>query len=144
MIDVQNDFICGTLDIRNCPAKHNGEDIIQPINNLLEKIDFDAVFYSYDWHPSDHVSFLDNINLRKLHDSSAVTADKAQLYDTVIFDGDPPMTQRMWPRHCVQNTWGSELYKDLKVCPVEYIAEIMGSEAIFLPKRFFWLEKKKD
>ncbi|KAJ8917476.1 hypothetical protein NQ315_005523 [Exocentrus adspersus] len=115
VIDVQNDFICGTLDIRNCPAKQNGEEIIQPINNLLEKIDFDAVFYSLDWHPSDHVSFLDNINLRKLHETSPVPAEKVQLYDTVLFDGDPPMPQRLWPRHCVQNTWGSELHKDLKV-----------------------------
>ncbi|KAJ8935980.1 hypothetical protein NQ318_000850 [Aromia moschata] len=115
VIDVQNDFICGTLDIRNCPAKQNGEDIIQPINGLLERIEFDAVFYSLDWHPSDHISFLDNIGLRKLHASSPLATDEAQLYDTVVFEGEPPMTQRLWPRHCVQNTWGSELYKDLKV-----------------------------
>ncbi|XP_028129167.2 nicotinamidase [Diabrotica virgifera virgifera] len=116
VIDVQNDFICGTLDIRNCPAKQNPEEIIPPINNLLDTIEFDAIFYSYDWHPSDHVSFIDNINLRKLHESSPITdPEKVQMYDTVIFEGDPPMTQRLWPRHCVQNTWGSELHKDLKV-----------------------------
>ncbi|XP_056648040.1 nicotinamidase [Diorhabda carinulata] len=116
IIDVQNDFICGTLDIRNCPAKQNAEEILQPINNILETIEFDAIFYSYDWHPSDHVSFIDNINLRKLHQSSPITdPEKVQLYDSVVFEGDPPITQRMWPRHCVQNTWGSELHKDLKV-----------------------------
>jgi len=58
---VQNDFICGTLDIKNCSAKQNGEDVIAPINELLDTVDFDAVFYSYDWHPEDHVSFIDNI-----------------------------------------------------------------------------------
>ncbi|KAL1514174.1 hypothetical protein ABEB36_003473 [Hypothenemus hampei] len=115
VIDVQNDFICGTLDIRNCAAKHNGEDVIAPINDLLDTIDFDAVFYSYDWHPEDHVSFIDNIHLRKLHETSTVKTEQAKVYDTVIFDGDPPRMQKLWPRHCVQNTWGSELFKDLKV-----------------------------
>lgn len=42
-------------------------------------------------------------------------ADKAQAYDTVMFAGPPPMKQRLWPRHCVQDTWGAELHKDLKV-----------------------------
>ncbi|XP_060518213.1 nicotinamidase-like [Cylas formicarius] len=115
VIDVQNDFICGTLDIRNCPAQQNGEDVIEPINHLLDSVDFDAVFYSHDWHPEDHVSFVDNLHLRKLHESSPIAGNNAKLYDTVVFDGDPPMVQRLWPRHCVQNTWGSELYKDLKV-----------------------------
>ncbi|CAG9768602.1 unnamed protein product [Ceutorhynchus assimilis] len=115
VIDVQNDFICGTLNIRNCSAKHNGEDVIRPINELLDSVEFDAVFYSYDWHPEDHVSFIDNLHLRKLHESSPIKSEDAKVYDTVIFDGDPPMTQKLWPRHCVQNTWGSELYKDLKV-----------------------------
>ncbi|XP_023021860.1 nicotinamidase [Leptinotarsa decemlineata] len=116
IIDVQNDFICGTLDISKCPAKQNAEEVIQPINSLLDTLEFDAIFYSYDWHPSDHVSFLDNINLRKLHESSPKKdPETVQLYDTVVFEGEPPVTQRMWPRHCVQNTWGSELHKDLKV-----------------------------
>lgn len=44
-----------------------------------------------------------------------LNADNAAVYDTVIFSGPPPMRQRLWPRHCVQDTWGSELHKDLKV-----------------------------
>ncbi|KAJ3653220.1 hypothetical protein Zmor_012483 [Zophobas morio] len=115
VIDVQNDFISGSLNISNCPAKHNGEDVIQPINNLLETVDFETVVYSYDWHPIDHVSFIDNIFLRKLHESSPIKAEDAKVYDTVIFDRDPPMPQKLWPKHCVQNTWGSDLHKDLKV-----------------------------
>jgi nicotinamidase-related amidase len=115
IIDVQNDFISGTLNITNCPAKHNGADVIQPINNLVEVVDFETVVYSYDWHPSDHVSFIDNVSLRKLHESSPITTENAKVYDTVVFDRDPPMVQKLWPRHCVQNTWGSELHKDLKV-----------------------------
>lgn len=115
MIDVQNDFISGTLDIRNCPAKQNGEEILKPLNSLVDSVSFDAVFYSLDWHPNDHVSFIDNLPLRKLHETSAISADKVKVYDTVVFDGKPPIEQKLWPRHCVQNTWGSELHKDLKV-----------------------------
>lgn len=44
-----------------------------------------------------------------------VDADSAQVFDTVTFAGPPIMKQRLWPRHCVQDSWGSELHKDLKV-----------------------------
>lgn len=115
VVDVQNDFISGTLNISNCTAQQNGSDVIEPINRLLDTIPFDAVFYSLDWHPSDHVSFIDNLPLREVHPSSPVSADKAQVYDTVIFAGPPLMKQRLWPRHCVQDSWGAELHKDLKV-----------------------------
>lgn len=40
------------------------------------------------------------------------------MLDVVVFDvlGDgQAMEQKMWPRHCVQNTWGSQLHQDLKV-----------------------------
>lgn len=47
-----------------------------------------------------------------------LTSDEAKVYDTVIFDVNndgTPMEQKLWPRHCVQNTWGAELHADLKV-----------------------------
>lgn len=115
VVDVQNDFISGTLNISKCNAQQDGSEVVEPINRLLEATQFDAVFYSLDWHPPDHVSFIDNVHMRELHPSSPVSADKAQMYDTVIFAGPPPMKQRLWPRHCVQDTWGAELHKDLKV-----------------------------
>lgn len=115
IVDVQNDFISGTLNISNCSAQQNGIEVIEPINRLLDTVEFDAVFFSLDWHPSDHVSFIDNISQREIHHSSPVTVDSAQTYDTVIFAGPPPMKQRLWPKHCVQDTWGSELHKDLKI-----------------------------
>lgn len=89
--------------------------IIEPINRILDDIDFDTVFYSFDWHPSDHISFIDNIKLRSLHETSPIDAKSAKVYDTVLFDGETPMRQCLWPRHCVQDTWGAELHKDLKI-----------------------------
>ncbi|KAL4721064.1 hypothetical protein ACJJTC_009433 [Scirpophaga incertulas] len=84
--------------------------VVEPINRLLDTVPFDCVFYSLDWHPADHVSFIDNVHMRELHPSSP-----AQAYDTVVFAGPPPMRQRLWPRHCVQDSWGAELHKELKV-----------------------------
>lgn len=46
--------------------------VIDPINKLLDTVEFDSVFYSLDWHPSDHVSFIDNIKQRPIHPTSPV------------------------------------------------------------------------
>ncbi|KAK7081509.1 hypothetical protein SK128_021369, partial [Halocaridina rubra] len=118
VVDVQNDFITGSLSISNCPAGQNGEEVISPINRLLDEVRFDMVVYSLDWHPEDHVSFIDNVSKRPLHETCKTTSDEVQVYDTVIFDvknDGTPMEQKLWPRHCVQNSWGAELHQDLKM-----------------------------
>ncbi|KAL1462434.1 hypothetical protein WDU94_014268, partial [Cyamophila willieti] len=141
VIDVQNDFISGTLNLSQCSAQHNGQQVIGPINKLLDTVSFNAVFYSLDWHPSDHVSFIDNIQLRNIHPSSPVSAEDAQTYDTVVFDGAMPMKQRLWPRHCVQDSWGAELHKDLKV--VEHgIKVYKGTDPEVDSYSVFWDNKK--
>ena len=40
----------------------------------------------------------------------------AKPFDTVIF-ADPYSEQILWPKHCVMNTWGAELHKDLVIAP---------------------------
>ncbi|XP_063224026.1 uncharacterized protein LOC134531913 [Bacillus rossius redtenbacheri] len=115
IVDVQNDFISGSLNLSHCSARQDGGEVIEPINKLLSTVEFHTVFYSLDWHPTDHVSFIDNLPMRKLHSSSKVSAEEAKMYDTVIFEGPPLMKQRLWPRHCVQDSWGAELHKDLKI-----------------------------
>jgi len=118
VVDVQNDFISGSLAISNCPAKHDGEEVVAPINKLIETVPFDAFFYSLDWHPQDHISFIENVAERKLADDSPITdPSKVETYDTVVFEGPPKTEQKMWPAHCVQESWGSELHKNLKVHP---------------------------
>lgn len=118
IVDVQNDFISGTLSVSNCPAGQHGEEVVAPINRLIDTVPFDLHCYSLDWHPSDHVSFVDTVHLRKFHsDSKIQEADKCNIYDTVVFEGPPRTEQTLWPRHCVQESWGAELHKDLKVHP---------------------------
>ncbi|XP_034194334.1 nicotinamide amidase [Osmia lignaria lignaria] len=115
IVDVQNDFITGSLNIKQCAAQHDGSEVIEPTNRLLETVQFDAVFYSLDWHPVDHVSFIDNLHLREVDSSSGISKEAAQVYDTVTFRGPPLLKQRLWPRHCIQDSWGAELHKDLKI-----------------------------
>ena len=45
VVDVQNDFISGSLSISNCPAGHNGEDVVAPINHMLDEILFTMICY---------------------------------------------------------------------------------------------------
>ena len=73
IVDVQNDFISGSLAISNCPARQAGEAVVGPINRMLDTVPFSLHCYSMDWHPSDHVSFIDNVNLRTLARDSPVS-----------------------------------------------------------------------
>ena len=41
--------------------------------------------------------------------------EEVEMYDEVVFQGQPKVKQVLWPRHAVQNTSGAELHKDLKV-----------------------------
>ena len=42
-------------------------------------------------------------------------AEKAKTMDIVVFEGPPRTEQVLWPTHCVQESWGAEMHKDLKV-----------------------------
>ncbi|XP_018051812.1 PREDICTED: uncharacterized protein LOC108689532 isoform X2 [Atta colombica] len=141
IVDVQNDFITGSLNIKQCAAQHDGSEVIDPINQLLETVPFDAVFYSLDWHPVDHVSFIDNLHLREVDISSNISKEAAQVYDTVTFQGPPLLKQRLWPRHCVQDSWGAELHKDLKIID-KAIKIYKGTNSEVDSYSVFWDNKK--
>ena len=72
IVDVQNDFISGSLAIKNCPAGQHGEEVVPPINTLLDTVPFTMHCYSLDWHPQDHISFIDNVKMRKFSPDSKV------------------------------------------------------------------------
>ena len=46
IVDVQNDFISGSLAIKNCPAGQDGEEVVPPINTLLDTVPFTMHCYS--------------------------------------------------------------------------------------------------
>ena len=144
IVDVQNDFISGTLSLSKCPSEHRGEEVIPVINQLLKSVPFDLVVYSYDWHPDDHISFYENHMKRKIigHNDATIAENlniDVQLFEEVTFEGPPQTSQILWPRHCVQNTWGSELHPDLKVTQdLDHVNVYKGTNPLIDSYSAFW------
>lgn len=116
VVDMQNDFIDGTLALRKCGYGQDAEEVIKPINNLLINGRWAKVIYTQDWHPENHISFFENLAARHLHPESEIAKETAKPFDAVVFL-QPHVKQILWPKHCVVNTWGSELHKDLIIWP---------------------------
>ncbi|GAV05919.1 hypothetical protein RvY_15975 [Ramazzottius varieornatus] len=117
VIDIQNDFITGSLALKNAPAKQDGAEVVPIANQLIGLGQFQDVVYSQDWHPSDHCSFIEKISEQELDSSTEITADKAKVFDTVVLAGSPPVKQQLFPSHAVRNTSGADFHEDLKVPP---------------------------
>lgn len=115
IVDAQNDFMSGSLALKHCPAGEDGEEVVTVIEDLLSKNLFKVVGYTFDWHPPDHCSFIDNVSLYPLHSTSPVSSAQAKLFDVVVYDKLPLINQILWPRHCVIDSWGAELHKGIKV-----------------------------
>lgn len=92
LIDLQNDFLPG-----GALAVPRGDEVI-PVANRVSR-HFEQVVATVDWHPSNHVSFADN------HDD-AVVGQTIRIGDT---------EQVVWPRHCIQGSWGATLSAELVV-----------------------------
>lgn len=86
IVDVQNDFCEGG----SLPVKKSSE-IIPKINKVRKY--FKHVIFTKDWHPENHVSFkINHPNLDELKKE---------------------IVENLWPVHCVQNTYGAQLHKDI-------------------------------
>jgi nicotinamidase/pyrazinamidase len=95
VIDMQNDFLPG-----GSLAVAKGNEIIDPINSVA-KLFYDSksiVVFTQDWHPIDHLSFA------KMH-AGKKSGD--------LIEGVPGIGPLLWPDHCVQNTKGAEIHKDI-------------------------------
>ncbi|MCY4780899.1 bifunctional nicotinamidase/pyrazinamidase [Sphingobacterium sp. UT-1RO-CII-1] len=90
IVDMQNDFLPGgKLAVQ-------GGDLIIPVINGLQS-SYDLVVATQDWHPKNHVSFVESHAGRKEFD--VIDLD----------DGE----QVLWPAHCVQGTEGAEFSTEL-------------------------------
>jgi nicotinamidase-related amidase len=106
IIDVQNDFITGTLAIKDA------EQIIAPINKLrFMYFDHIPTFISQDFHPKNHMSFCETHGVEKY--------SKKTLHLKTEDDTTLVIEQYMWPAHCVKNTDGVEFHKDLILTKVD-------------------------
>ncbi|OQR68021.1 pyrazinamidase/nicotinamidase-like, partial [Tropilaelaps mercedesae] len=116
IVDFQNDFITGSLSLKSCPCGQDAEKLIPGLNKMVDL--FNDVVYTYDWHPEDHISFIECLGKRKLHETYTVPLQEVTIGTEVVFDiAGEAVVQKMWPRHCVQDTHGAQLHKQLKIKP---------------------------
>jgi nicotinamidase/pyrazinamidase len=92
IVDVQNDFMPG-----GALAVANGDEVV-PVINRLARV-FSHVVLTQDWHPRSHVSF-------------AANHPGHQPFELMTL---PYGEQVLWPTHCVQDTEGAALHRDLHV-----------------------------
>ncbi|RVX73872.1 hypothetical protein B0A52_02762 [Exophiala mesophila] len=95
IVDVQNDFITGSLNNSRAPA------ILPQIYKLLDEHEWPLIIASQDWHPIGHVSFA----------SSHENASPGQRA-LVPFVAEPTrdfQNQSLSRDHGVPGTWGAEI-----------------------------------
>lgn len=83
IVDVQNDFIDGTLALHKFGYGQNGLEVVEPINQLVKKGRWNTVVYTQDWHPENHISFYENLSLRQLHPESKVPLNTINCLDII-------------------------------------------------------------
>jgi nicotinamidase/pyrazinamidase len=98
LVDIQNDFLPGG----SLPVKE-GDKIIPLIRELVQA-PFDLIVATKDWHPPSHGSFADN---HGKHPGKHVNLDG--------------IDQILWPRHCVQDSWGAEFASGWDTSRVEKV-----------------------
>uniref|UniRef100_A0A0K0FJG7 nicotinamidase n=1 Tax=Strongyloides venezuelensis TaxID=75913 RepID=A0A0K0FJG7_STRVS len=109
VVDFQNDFVCGSLAIKNGKANQNPMDALPTINKMISTFPFDKIVYTQDWHPSNHISFYEHCRNsdRELRKEDKVR--KLRPFDTVKFNKPSKICQVLYPSHCVQNSWGAKI-----------------------------------
>ncbi|CAF1077151.1 unnamed protein product [Adineta steineri] len=130
VIDVQYCFINGSLALKNSPARQDGAEVIPIINKLIKTVPFDVVAYSLDWHPKNHISFINNTIYRNQYILNGQYQDY-KIGDTITYTGPESRTdQVLWPAHCVQNTDEAELSDDLIHYPADdkYVYVVKGTD----------------
>ncbi len=91
MVDIQYDFLEG-----GSLAVPDSNRIIPYINDM-DKNQYNIIIMTQDWHPQNHISF-------------AASHEGKQPGDTYENNGQ---INTLWPVHCVQNTHGAKISKEL-------------------------------
>lgn len=92
VVDVQNDFLPG-----GSLAVTDGDQVVPVINQLAKN--FINVVMTQDWHPAGHASFASSHAGKKPFETADLAYGK----------------QVLWPDHCVQDTDGAALSKNLSI-----------------------------
>ncbi|CAO4374611.1 unnamed protein product [Caenorhabditis nigoni] len=122
VVDFQNDFVDGSLKIGDGDAGQDPANAIGPLNELLQLNTWDLVVYTKDWHPHNHISFLS-----QAHNSDREMEKKDEnrtlnFFDSVQFMKPIKTEQILYPDHCIQKSWGSDIHPEVYIAPkAEYI-----------------------
>lgn len=92
VVDIQPDFLPGGA----LPVAH-GDEVLEPVAELMRSERFGLRVATQDWHPADHISFAS-------HHEGKAPYDRIELYGH---------EQILWPDHCIQGTPGAELRRGL-------------------------------
>ncbi|OYD41568.1 bifunctional nicotinamidase/pyrazinamidase [Sphingobacterium cellulitidis] len=121
IVDVQYDFLPGgSLEVPK------GDEIIPIINNIQK--DYDLVVASQDWHPQGHLSF-------------ASQHENKLPFEIIDLDG---LEQVLWPDHCIQESYGSQISEELQTNRVEAIFRKGMDPKIDSYSAFYDNGKRKD
>lgn len=97
LVDIQPDFMPG-----GALAVGEGDEILGPVKDLMERDLFGLYVATQDWHPEGHVSF-------------ASSHEGREPFESIELYGHP---QTLWPDHCIQGTPGAALHPDLPQAPI--------------------------
>lgn len=109
LIDIQPDFCPG-----GALAVEGGDEILEPVADLMRRDLFDLFVATQDWHPAGHVSF------------ASSHAGRSPM-DTIELHGHD---QTLWPDHCVQGTSGAQLHPAIDWTPASAIIRKGGDPLV--------------
>mmetsp|Transcript_12521 Transcript_12521/g.29595 ORF Transcript_12521/g.29595 Transcript_12521/m.29595 type:complete len:398 (-) Transcript_12521:351-1544(-) len=118
IVDLQNDFVCGSLKVEG------GLDAVRNTNSIRRK--FKHVFLTRDWHPRNHCSFHENNPGTQLFQNINLTLPDGEVVDQV-----------MWPTHCVQHTSGADFHPDLVTAKTDIVLDKGLNSAVDSYSGFF-------
>ena len=121
VIDCQEDFINGSLACEN--ANNAIDNIIKYINNNKDDI---KIYYTCDYHPEDHCSFIDNGGIWPKHCVEHTNGSKLdnRFYTNIIDENNRPSNENIYYKGCnkdieeysafnaVNKLTNNELHKD--------------------------------
>ncbi|CAI4227820.1 unnamed protein product [Auanema sp. JU1783] len=116
VVDFQNDFVTGSLSIKNGDSGDDPIDALPSLNTLIQHPNLDSIVYTMDWHPSNHISFYEHARNSDRVLSPDDKIRKLRPFDIVRFE-IPNTVQILYPTHCVQGSWGAQLHPQMIISP---------------------------
>lgn len=82
---------------------------------MVDSIPFDLIVYTQDWHPPNHISFIESVDKRPI-DPDSKKKDGWKVGELVpFFIGGRVIREKVWPAHCIRDTKGAQMHPRLRV-----------------------------